>query len=87
MRSLSNEFASYGITFNTVAIGLIDTGTAEQIVNDGEGKSLDQAEPPPVISMKRPGRVEELAAQVIFLASERGSYVCPNSNALVRLPQ
>ncbi|KAJ3541401.1 hypothetical protein NM208_g4630 [Fusarium decemcellulare] len=75
MRSLSNEFSSYGITFNTIAIGLIDTGTSEKIINDADKESRVQAEPQPQISMKRPGRPEEVAAQVVFLASDRASYV------------
>ncbi|CAH0035456.1 unnamed protein product [Clonostachys rhizophaga] len=74
MRSLSNEFASFGITFNTIAIGLIDTGVSEKIVSESEEMDLQQAEPQPQISMKRPGKVEEIAAQVVFLASERASY-------------
>lgn len=86
MRSLSNEFASFGITFNTVAIGLIDTGTAEKIVNDGETKSLPQAEPQPLISAKRSGRPEELAAQVVFLASERASYVGQPAPVVASVP-
>ncbi|KAF5010935.1 hypothetical protein FDECE_2898 [Fusarium decemcellulare] len=75
MRSLSNEFSSYGITFNTIAIGLIDTGTSEKIINDADKELRVQAEPQPQISMKRPGRPEEVAAQVVFLASDRASYV------------
>jgi NAD(P)-dependent dehydrogenase (short-subunit alcohol dehydrogenase family) len=75
MRSLSNEFSSFGITFNTVAIGLIDTGVSEKLTKEGEDLDIPQAEPQPVISMKRPGRPEEVASHVVFLASERASYV------------
>ncbi|KAF4468052.1 short-chain dehydrogenase [Fusarium albosuccineum] len=57
------------------AIGLIDTGTSEKIINDADKESRAQAEPQPQISMKRPGRPEEVAAQVVFLASDRASYV------------
>ncbi|KAH7166594.1 putative 3-oxoacyl-reductase [Dactylonectria macrodidyma] len=75
MRSLSNEFASFGITFNTIAIGLIDTGVSEKITSNGDEMDQNQPEPQPIISVKRPGRPEELAAQVVFLASERASYI------------
>lgn len=75
MRSLSNEFSSFGITFNTIAIGLIDTGTSEKITSESDEMAVQQAESQPPISMKRSGRAEEVAAQVVFLASERASYV------------
>jgi 3-oxoacyl-[acyl-carrier protein] reductase len=87
MRSLSNEFASFGITFNTIAIGLINTGVSEKIVSESEEMDLQQAEPQPQISMKRPGKVEEIAAQVVFLASERASYVCSSNPALFSIHQ
>ncbi|KAM5373443.1 hypothetical protein ACJZ2D_006937 [Fusarium nematophilum] len=75
MRSLANEFSLFGITFNTVAIGLIDTGVSEKITSEGNEVARTQPEPQPRISMERPGRPEEIAAQVVFLASERASYI------------
>lgn len=75
MRSLSNEFSTFDITFNTIAIGLIDTEVSEKIASEGDQLARIQPEPQPAISMKRPGRPEEVAAQVVFLASERASYV------------
>lgn len=76
MRSLSNEYAHMGsITFNSIAIGLVDTGVSEKITTEGEQQDLSQPEPQPPISMRRPGRPDEIAAQVVFLASERASYI------------
>lgn len=75
MRSLSNEFSSFNITFNTIAIGLIDTEVSEKIAIQGDKLARIQPEPQPAISIKRPGRPDEVAAQVVFLASDRASYV------------
>lgn len=75
MRSLSNEFSSFNITFNTIAIGLIDTEVSEKISIEGNKLARLQPEPQPAISMKRPGKPAEVAAQVVFLASDRASYV------------
>ncbi|KAH8664889.1 hypothetical protein BGZ61DRAFT_484713 [Ilyonectria robusta] len=75
MRSLSNEFSSFNITFNTIAIGLIDTEVSEKIAIQGDKLARIQPEPQPAISIKRPGRPDEVAAQVVFLASDRASYI------------
>ncbi|CAK7201043.1 hypothetical protein SEUCBS139899_003744 [Sporothrix eucalyptigena] len=66
------RFINLGSVF---AIGLVDTGVSEKITSDGEQQDLTLAEPQPPISMRRPGRPEEIAAQVVFLASGRASYI------------
>jgi 3-oxoacyl-[acyl-carrier protein] reductase len=64
-RSLAMEVARNGITVNAVAPGWIETGssTAEEII---AGKNTP---------VGRPGRPEEVAAAIAFLATESASYV------------
>jgi 2,3-dihydroxy-2,3-dihydro-p-cumate dehydrogenase len=72
----AREFATEGLTFNTVAPSYVDTGTPERAVPiaDAEfARVLQRATG--VIPMGRPGRPAEVAAAVLFLASEESSFV------------
>jgi len=60
---------SRGITVNTVAPGFIDTDMTQALAED-QRKVLQEK-----IPLGRLGRPEEIAAVVVFLASEAGSYV------------
>ncbi|MET0545260.1 MAG: SDR family oxidoreductase [Caulobacterales bacterium] len=74
-RTLSNEFAPFGITVNTVCPGSIDTGLNEQ-VKAGDGASTAvMREEQPRIQMGRTGKPEEVSGLVAFLCSERASYI------------
>jgi len=68
-RSLAAEVGSRGITVNTVAPGFIDTDMTQALAED-QRKVLQEK-----IPLGRLGRPEEIAAVVVFLASEAGSYV------------
>lgn len=69
MRSLAKETAKRGITVNCISPGFIDTElladlTPEQLTNYKK-----------MIPTKRFGKPEEVAAAVLFLASEEASYI------------
>jgi NAD(P)-dependent dehydrogenase (short-subunit alcohol dehydrogenase family) len=64
MKSIANEYASFGITANALAPALIDT---PMIANTRDLVSR--------IPVGRFGKVEEVAALVAFLASEHAGYI------------
>jgi 3-oxoacyl-[acyl-carrier protein] reductase len=79
-KTLSTEFASYGITVNNVAPGSFDTDRLKALhtrVADAQGISFEEARHKVLtnIPMGRLGNPEELASLVAFLASERASYI------------
>lgn len=66
-KSLALELASRGITVNSVAPGIIDTGMAEGLFDPAVVKQM--------VPMQRPGRADEVADLVAFLASDRAAYI------------
>jgi 3-oxoacyl-[acyl-carrier protein] reductase len=79
-KTLSNEFAPFNITVNNVCPGRIHTDRITQLANDRakkEGKSFEEviSAMEQDIPVGRIGRPEELANLVVFLASERASYI------------
>ena len=66
-KSLSKEVASRGITVNVVAPGIIQSPSTDVHFSDTDVKNL--------IPMKRRGTPQEIADVVVFLASEKASYV------------
>ena len=64
-RTLALEVARHGITANAVAPGWIETGSSSEM------ERMAALHTPPA----RAGRPEEVAAAVVFLASEGASYV------------
>ena len=74
-RTISNEFSQYGITYNSIATGLIDTGRLESASERAAQAQPEMNEPPPRITAGRRGAPEEVAAMVAFLCSTRASYV------------
>lgn len=77
-KSLSMEFAPFGITVNALCVGKIDSGQWQRRYQQAQtGQSYDAflAELGQNIPMKRMGRAEEFANVAAFLASDHASYV------------
>lgn len=79
-KTLSQEFAPYGITVNNVAPGSFDTDRLKSLhtrVAQASGISFEEArkQAEARIPLGRLGRPEELANAMVFLASEAASYI------------
>lgn len=68
-KSLAKEIASRGITVNVVAPGFIDTDMTK-VLTDVQKEALLQA-----IPLGTMGAPEDIAASVVFLASEQARYI------------
>jgi NAD(P)-dependent dehydrogenase (short-subunit alcohol dehydrogenase family) len=68
-RTWTHELAPRGIRVNTVSPGPTDTPMFDGVTDEMRAAYTDR------IPLKRLGRPEEVAAAVLFLASEEGSYV------------
>lgn len=68
-KSLAKEVAARGVRVNAVAPGFIDTSMTEKL---GEKARDAIAE---MIPLKRTGKPQEIAETVLFLASEKSSYI------------
>jgi len=66
------EAAAYNVRINTVIPGSVDT-PANQAAAQGNQEIIDALEA--AIPMKRSGRPEELAAAILFLASDDASFI------------
>lgn len=68
-KSMARELGSRGITVNAVAPGLIETEMTEKLPDSVKEAMKGQ------IILQRPGKPEEVADTVVFLASERAGYI------------
>jgi 3-oxoacyl-[acyl-carrier protein] reductase len=68
-KSLSKEVAKRGITVNNICPGFIDTELLADLPEEQRKEYMKE------VPMKRFGRVEEVAAAVLFLASKEASYI------------
>ena len=80
IKSVSNSLAPFGITANAVAPGYTMTERIENLLKarvEKEGINFDEAQKSMItdIPMKRLGTAQEFASTVLFLASEKASYV------------
>jgi len=72
---MADEFGPYNITVNNVGPGLIMTDRIKDTVPKGQDPEEGLKEKAKAIPLGRIGKPEELAAVVVFLASEQASYV------------
>ncbi len=68
-RTLAREYASRAITVNAVAPGFVETDMTADLPDTAKQSIIDQT------PLGRMGRPEEVAAAVVFLASEEASYI------------
>lgn len=68
-KAVAREVASRGITVNAIAPGFIDTEMTQVLQDKVKEAAVAQ------IPMKRFGKVEDIAAAAVFLASEGASYI------------
>jgi len=78
VKTLSNELAQYNITVNNVMPGYTETERLNELIRDNPSFASAKTE----IPMGRFGKPEEFAAAVVFLASERASYITGQSLAV-----
>lgn len=72
-KALAREVARYNIRVNVVAPGITDTPLLQQIIQAGNEKLIDAiVRSTPLRRMARP---EEVAEAVVFLASDRASFI------------
>lgn len=76
MRHIAVRYATRGVRSNAVVLGVIDSTMVRRVFGDAGGAARTVVSP-----MHRPGRPEEVAAAVCFLASDEASYV--NGHSLV----
>jgi 3-oxoacyl-[acyl-carrier protein] reductase len=68
-KSLAQEVASRGITVNCIAPGFIVTPMTDALTEEQKDKLLD------AIPSRSLGKVDDVAAAAIFLASVEASYI------------
>lgn len=72
-KTLAREVSRHGIRVNTVAPGLTDTPLLQSMIADGNDRLIDaivRATP-----IRRLAQPEEVAAAVVFMASDRSSFI------------
>ncbi len=65
------EAAAFGVRVNAVAPGPVETGMLDRFTGGGERKAAFVAGVP----LKRAGRPEEIAQAIVFVASDKASFV------------
>jgi NAD(P)-dependent dehydrogenase (short-subunit alcohol dehydrogenase family) len=73
-QTAANAFAGTGVRVNAVLPGLVETQLTRKVFEDARARGIE-GRLGHVTPLKRPGRAEEIAAAVAFLASDDASYV------------
>ncbi len=68
-KSLAREYASRSITVNAVTPGYVDTDMTQNLPEEAKQSMLAQ------VALGRPATVDEIAAAVVFLASDEAGYI------------
>ena len=68
-RTIAKELAPYNIRVNAVAPGLVETHMMDLMEKNAKESMIGTA------AMNRPGRPEEIAQMILFLADEKSSFV------------
>ncbi|MGB8538529.1 MAG: glucose 1-dehydrogenase [Acidobacteriaceae bacterium] len=77
-KSAALEYATRGIRVNDVCPGMIQTPMSDKMIAEGQGPELDKMLET-FVPMKRLGRADEIADAVLWLCSDRASYVTGQS--------
>jgi len=77
-KSAALEYATRGIRVNDVCPGMIQTPMSDKMITEGQGPELDRMLKA-FVPMKRLGRPEEIADAVLWLCSDKASYVTGQS--------
>lgn len=72
-KALAREVARYNVRVNVVAPGLVETPLLQSIMDAGYDKLMDAIKK--ATPLRRFGRPEEIADAVLFLASDKASFI------------
>lgn len=77
VRSLAGQYGEFGITVNNVGPGYTATERLKALASDASGKTVEEyfAMLAQDIPLKRIAQPEEVADAIVWLASERASYI------------
>ncbi|MEZ4287846.1 MAG: SDR family NAD(P)-dependent oxidoreductase [Polyangiales bacterium] len=75
LQGIAKEEGRYGVRANSVALGIIDAGMFPKLVESGELNERYLEASKRNTALRRFGRPEEVADAVVFLASDKASYI------------